>query len=146
MIDQEIVEALLLAVKENIKTATLEVPQEKEIGQSLWILLDNNRSKFRIGVIYTPQENLTSNNELKVIYNNISKQNSTSQEKRQQVIILGDANAKVGTYIEGKKPTATKRERQWMKMAQKYDLVIIHKKGKYIRDYGLECKFKEDKY
>ena len=102
MIDQEIVEALLLAVKENIKTATLEVPQEKEIGQSLWILLDNNRSKFRIGVIYTPQENLTSNNELKVIYNNISKQNSTSQEKRQQVIILGDANAKVGTYIEGK--------------------------------------------
>ena len=33
-----------------------------------------------------------------------------------------------------------------MKMAQKYDLVIIHKKGKYIRDYGLECKFKEDKY
>ena len=29
----------MLAVKENIKTVTLEVIQEKEVGQSLWILL-----------------------------------------------------------------------------------------------------------
>ena len=41
-----------LAVKENIRKVTLEVIQEKEIGQSLWILLDNNISKIRIGVIY----------------------------------------------------------------------------------------------
>ena len=32
----------MLLVKEDIKTVTLEVTQEKEIGQSLWILLDNN--------------------------------------------------------------------------------------------------------
>ena len=43
----------------------------KEIGQSLWILLDN---KIRIGVIYAPQEIVTSNNEFKRMYNNISKQ------------------------------------------------------------------------
>ena len=43
---------IMLAVKENIRTVTLEVAQEKETGQSLWILLDNNRSKIRIGVIY----------------------------------------------------------------------------------------------
>ena len=90
----------MLAVKENIKTVTLEVTQEKEIGQSLWILLDNNRSKIRIGVIYAPQENVTSNNELKVIYNNTSKQISIAQGERQQVLILGDFNAKVGTYID----------------------------------------------
>ena len=34
---------IMLPVKENIRTVTLEVTQEKEIGQSLWILLDNNR-------------------------------------------------------------------------------------------------------
>ena len=109
----------MLAVKENIKTVTLEVTQEKKIGQSLWILLDNNRSKIRIGVIYAPQENVTSNNELKVMYNNISKHISISQEERQQVLILGDFNAKVGTYIEGNKPTVTKGRRQLMKMAKK---------------------------
>ena len=29
------------------------------------MLLDNNRSKIRLGVIYGPQGNVTSNNELK---------------------------------------------------------------------------------
>ena len=81
----------MLAVKENIKTVTLEVAQEKKVGQSLWILLDNNRSKIRIWVIYTPQENVTLNIELKVMYNNISKEISIAQEERQQVLILGDS-------------------------------------------------------
>ena len=116
-----------LAVKENIRTVTLEVIQEKEIGQSLWILLDNNRSKIRTGVIYAPQENVTANNELKIMYNNVSRQISIVQEETQQVLILRDFNAKVDTYIEGNKPTVTKGRRQLMKMAKKYDLVIINK-------------------
>ena len=82
----------------------------------MWILLDNNRSKIRIGVIYAPQENVTSNNELKIMYNNISKQISIAQDERQQVLILGDFSAKVGTYIEGNKPTVIKGGRQMMKM------------------------------
>ena len=82
----------------------------------MWILLDNNRSKIRIGVIYAPQENVTSKNELKVMCNNISKQISIAQEERQQVLILGDFNAKVGTYIEDNKPTVTKGGRELMKM------------------------------
>ena len=49
----------MLAVKQNIKTVTLEVAQGKKIGQSLWILLDNSISKIRIGVIHAPQENVT---------------------------------------------------------------------------------------
>ena len=110
---------IMLALKENIRTVTLEVAQEKEIGQSLWILLDNNRSKIRIGVTCAPQENVTSNNELKIMYNNISKQISITQEERLQVLILGDFNAKVGTYIEGNKPTMTKGGRQLMKMTKK---------------------------
>ena len=40
------------------------------------------------------------------MYNNISKQISTAQEERQQVLILGYFNAKVG--IEGNKPPVTK--------------------------------------
>ena len=75
---------ITLAVKENIKTFRLEVAQGKEIGQSLWILPDSNRSKIRIRVIYAPQENVTSNNDLKVMYNNISKQISVSKKEQCQ--------------------------------------------------------------
>ena len=53
---------IMLAVKKNLSTITLKVTQEKKIGQSLWILLDNKRRKTRIGVLYAPQENVTSNN------------------------------------------------------------------------------------
>ena len=56
--------SIMLAVKEN-KNSGSEVAQLKKIGQSLWILLDNNRNKIRIGVIYAPQENVASSNELK---------------------------------------------------------------------------------
>ena len=55
---------IVLKVKENIKAVTLEVPQVKKIGQSLWILLDNNISKIRIGVIYDLPENLTSSSNI----------------------------------------------------------------------------------
>ena len=45
-------EGIMLAVKENIRTVTLEVAQENKTGQSLWIFPHNNRNKIRIGVIY----------------------------------------------------------------------------------------------
>ena len=77
----------MLSVKESKRSVTLEVAQEIEIGQSLWILADNNRGKITIGVIYVLQENLISKNDLKTMYNNISKKISIIQYERQQVPI-----------------------------------------------------------
>ena len=71
----------MLAVKEHTGTVTLEVAQEKETRQSLW-MLDNKRSKIRIGVIYAPQENVILNNKFKIMFNYISKQISIAHEER----------------------------------------------------------------
>ena len=92
------------SVKENTRIVTLEVFHEKETGQSLCILLDNNRSKVRIRVIFAPQENVISNKELKIMYNNISNQISDVQKKGNKFLYC-DFNARVGRYIEGNKPT-----------------------------------------
>ena len=99
---------IMQVVKENIRKVTLEVAREKETEKSLWKLVDNNRSNIIIGVMYVFQENIISSNELKIMYNNISKQILIAQEKRQQVLLLGDFSAKVGTYIEGNIQTVTK--------------------------------------
>ena len=99
---------IMQVVKENIRKVTLEVAREKETEKSLWKLVDNNRSNIIIGVMYVFQENIISSNELKIMYNNISKQILIAQEKRQQVLLLGDFNAKVGTYIKGNRETVTK--------------------------------------
>ena len=57
---------MLIVVRNSIKTISVEVSRYDEVGQTLWILLNKQRQKIRIGVIYGPQENMTPNNELKL--------------------------------------------------------------------------------
>ena len=94
---------ILIGVRDNIKNISLELTQENKVGQSLWILLTNTKKKIRIGVIYAPQENVTPNNELKLMYEDIREQIKIGKEEKQQILILGDFNAKIGGAIEGNK-------------------------------------------
>ena len=77
-----------------------------------------------------PQEIVTSSNELKIMYSNISKQISTVQEERQKVLIFRDFSAKVNAYIEGNKPKIDKRRETIEESVKNYDLVIINKETK----------------
>ena len=49
------------------------------------------KEKTRIGVIYAPQENVTPNNELKLIYEDIREQIKIGKEENQQ----GDFKSKM---------------------------------------------------
>ena len=62
-----------------------------------------HKEKIRAGVIYTQQENVTPNNQLKIIYEDIKEQIKIGKEEKQQTLILGDFNAKIGAAIEGNK-------------------------------------------
>ena len=52
---------ILITVKDTLKTITMPVAQETEVGQTLWILLNNQKKKTKVGVIYAPQEGVTPN-------------------------------------------------------------------------------------
>ena len=95
---------ILIAIKEQLKTIVAEVNREKKIDQTLWVLLNNQKIQVRMGVIYGPQENVTSNSELKKMYESISVY--IGKKNNQQIIILGDFNAKIRIYIKKtKKPS-----------------------------------------
>ena len=95
---------ILIAIKEQLKTIVAEVNTEKKIDQTLWVLLNNQKIQVRMGVIYGPQENVTSNSELKKLYESISVY--IGKKNNQQIIILGDFNAKIRIYIKKtKKPS-----------------------------------------
>ena len=94
---------ILIGVTDNIKNISLELTQENKVGQSLWILLTNTKKKIRIGVIYAPQENVTPNNELKLMYEDIREQIKIGKEEKKQMLIIGDFNAKIGEAVEGNK-------------------------------------------
>ena len=53
------------------------------MGQTLWILLNNQKLKIRIGAIYGPQENTTPNNKLKLLHKTIAEQIEIIKQKHQ---------------------------------------------------------------
>ena len=90
---------ILIAVKDTLKTITMQVKQETEVGQ---ILLNNQKKKkkIKVGVIYAPQEGVTPNKELKKLYTSITEEIIKAKEENQSIII-GDVNAKIGDRIKG---------------------------------------------
>ena len=63
----------MIAVKDNIKTISMQVQHEKRIRQALWVQIDNKKIVIKIEVIYAPQENVTPVRELKKLYESITK-------------------------------------------------------------------------
>ena len=70
--------------------------------------MNNQKISIKLGVIYAPQENVIPVRELKKMYESITKEIQEAREHKQQVIVIGDFNAKVGTAIQGNKETITK--------------------------------------
>ena len=108
-----------IAIKEKIKTIVVEVNREDETGQTLWVLLINQKTKVRMGVIYGPQENVTPNSELKKLYESISDQIDIGKENNQQIIILDDSCAKIRNYIKNNKETIANGGRHLEKIGGK---------------------------
>ena len=100
---------ILIAVKDTLKTTTMQVKQETDVGQILWILLNNQKKKIKVGVIYAPQEGVTANKELKKLYTSITEEIIKAKEENQQSIIIGVFNAKIGDRIKGKHVNSNKR-------------------------------------
>ena len=90
---------ILIEVRDNMTNISLELIQENKVSKSLWTLVTNSKKKIAVGVIYAPQENVTPNNELKIMYEDIREQIKIGKEEKQQIITLGNFNAKIGAAI-----------------------------------------------
>ena len=117
---------ILTAVRNSSKTISVEVNRYDEVGQTKWILLNNQKQKIRIGAMRGPQENVTPNNEQKLLYQMIAEQIEIAKEKYQQVIMVGDFNAKIGNHIPSNKEAVSKGGRQLKRIIEKYNLNIVN--------------------
>ena len=94
-----------------------------------------------MGVIYRPQENVRLNSELKKLFGSISDQVDIGKENNQQIIILGDFNAKIGNCIKNNKEIITKGGRHVKRLVEKGNLCIVNGesskcKGLWKREQG----------
>ena len=99
-----------ILVKNNIKTISVEVSSYDEAGQTLCILLNNQKQKIRIRAIYGPQENMIPNNKLKLLYKKMAEQIDIAEEKYQQVLMVRDFSVKIENHIPGNKEQYQKKE------------------------------------
>ena len=51
----------------------VEERYSKRKEESIWLSLTNNKSKIRIGIVYNPQENKTTKDELEEVYGRLNQ-------------------------------------------------------------------------
>ena len=85
---------ILAAVKYDIKTSTMKTYKQEKAGQGLWMLIDSKNTRIELGVVYAPQANTTQNKELKKMYSAIKQQIGKPKQQKQNILIVGDFNAK----------------------------------------------------
>ena len=87
---------IMVTVKDKPKNIVIQLGETKEVGQTLWIRLDNGKEKIRIGTVYAPQESRSRLTELKKLYKVIETHMNESQKVKEKLVLVGDFNCKVG--------------------------------------------------
>ena len=59
---------ILIGVNNNLKYISIKVNESNGKEEMIWILINNNRVKLRIGVVYMPQESGSTVQELAECY------------------------------------------------------------------------------
>ena len=121
---------ILVGVKNEIKNICTVVKKGSDVGETLWITIDNDRVKLRLGTIYAPQESRTSKEKLKKMYDDIGIQVLKAKEKQQRTLIVGDLNCKIGDVIKGNKPEVTIGGKLLLKLAKNNNLFILNESDK----------------
>ena len=98
----------MVTVKDKLKNLAVKLGETKELGETLWIRIDNGKEKIRIGTIYAPQEPRTRLTELKKLCKVIETHINESQKVKEKLVLVGNFNCKVGKPIEGNSETVTK--------------------------------------
>ena len=108
----------------NIVIGTTEIRLHN--AEMLWAKMDNGKVKFKIGVIYMPQESRTTLLKLQEIYEKMEEEIIEAQQKGNKILILGDLNCKVGAAIEGNNEEVSKGGRLLLKMLKKFKLKLVN--------------------
>ena len=94
---------VMLIYRETLENMVMEEEDMVE-DEILWMTVNNNNIKIKIGVVYMPQENKTHVPELKRLYNQIGKEVEKATMDNARIVLMGDFNnAKIGD--ENTEPT-----------------------------------------
>ena len=133
---------VLIAIKDVLKGIMVEESNSKRKEESIWLSLTNNKTKIRIGIVYNPQENKTTKDELEEVYGRIESEIKNARKMEQHIIVMGDMNCKIGDLIDGNKEEISKGEKIMIKMIKENNMIILNSlekcRRKWTRSSGRE--------
>ena len=117
---------VLIAFKKCLKNVVVVVREEHDAEEMLWVKIDNQKVKLRIGIIYMPQECVTTVPQIKAIYKKIEEEVQKAKSNKEKVIIMGDMNCKVGDVIKNNTSIISKGGKVLLNMCKKMGLVLVN--------------------
>ena len=127
---------VLIAEKQKLENITIEVDRVNDVEESIWVLVNNAKTKLRIGVIYAPQEG-TKKEELIKMYDRIENSINVGKQRDENVIITGDFNAKIKITKEKNTQERTAAGKMLEDLEKRNKLYIVNRdkkiKGFYTR-------------
>ena len=88
---------VLVAIRKSLQNIWVITKEYKKHDcEMLWLKMNNNKSKVKIGVVYMPQESRTKVEILREIYSVIEEEVREAAAEQYGLLLVGDLNCKVG--------------------------------------------------
>ena len=104
----------------NLKHISIKVNESNCKEEMIWILINNNHIKIRIGVV--PQESRITVQEFAECYNKIENKIEKANPDKQHILVVGDC--KIGNKIIGNDNTITKGGKMLIKVVKNITYII----------------------
>ena len=88
--------------------------------------MTNNKTKIIIGLVYKPQENKTTKDELEEVYGRIESEIKNARKMEQHIIVMGDMNCKIGDLIDGNKEEISKGGKIMITIIKENNMIILN--------------------
>ena len=80
----------------------------------------------RIGIVYNPQENKTTKDELEEVYGRIKSEIKNARKMEQHIIVMGDMNCKIDDLIDGNKEEISKGGMMMIRMIKEKEVKEVY--------------------
>ena len=83
----------------NLKHISIIVNESNGKEKMIWILINNNRIKIRIWVVYMLQESRITVKELAECYEKTENEIEKADQDNQHILVVGDFNCEIGDKL-----------------------------------------------
>ena len=117
---------IMFAIRDEFANQVQIKSENTEVAEILFMQIICGHEKLTLGLVYAPQENQTTVEEINDMYKYIEDEISRAKMENHVLILGGDFNCKIGEIIKGNKKEITKGGRRLLKLARNNELKIIN--------------------